>query len=131
MTGMEHAIEQAARLIDPDGWRLRDSGTLPLDHPGAQAVVRRSMETARALAEGGLLAPVPLTEEWHAAYYGTTRDGVRHLRLIGTEGSREHADDTRADCAQDDPDTRFFLVRRPVHAWEPVDRAEGDGSADQ
>ena len=84
---------------------------------------------ANVLAEAGLLAPAPLTEEWHAAYYGVTPDGVRHLRLIGTEGSREHAEETRADCAQDDPDTEFFLVRRPVHDWLPVNRAEGDGRA--
>ena len=70
MTGMEHAIEQAARIIDPDGWRLRDSGTLPLDHPGAQAVVRRSLETARALSDAGLLAP-------RTAHRSPSREPVR------------------------------------------------------
>ena len=119
MDHMEHAIEKAAEVI---GGHVDHCIGIEPDQP---------LDAARALAEAGMLAPAPLTEEWHAAYYGVTRDGVRHLRLIGTEGSREHAEAERADCAQDDPDTEFFLVRRPVHDWLPVDRAEGDGSAEQ
>lgn len=92
----------------------------------AAYLVPQARVVVQHLAEKGLIAPAPLTEEWHAAYYGVTRDGVRHLRLIGTEGSREHAEEARADCAQDDPDTEFFLVRRPVHDWMPVNRAKGD-----
>ena len=125
MSDMEHTIEQVAKRLhssycECEGWYA--------ECQGPQVGDRR---VARRLAAEGLIAPAPLREEWHAAYYGTTRDGARHLRLIGTEGSREHAEETRADCAQDDPDVRFFLVRRPVHDWEPVDRAESDGSADQ
>jgi len=128
----EEQVDRAARLI----YQLRHPDGDPIggvfDGPSwAEIEMRDAQATARALAEAGLLAPAPLREEWHAAYYGVTRDGVRHLRLIGTEGSREHAEETRADCAQDDPDTEFFLVRRPVHAWLPVDRAEGDGRAEQ
>ena len=135
MTGMEHAIEHAARALYahrqsvgdfPDG--LTDWGDLP--ESWRDEWREAGEHVVRALAEAGVLAPAPLREEWHAAYYSVGPDGVRHLRLIGTEGTREHADETRADCSRDDPDTRFFLVRRPVHDWLP-DRAEGDGRADQ
>lgn len=58
MTGMEHAIEQAAKVAD--------------DILSADPQVAREMfgdepdKIARALAEAGLLAPAPLTEEWGA-----------------------------------------------------------------
>lgn len=66
MTGMEHAIEQAAKVAD--------------DILSADPQVAREMfgdepdKIARALAEAGLLAPAPLREEW------ATRFPNRHLR---------------------------------------------------
>lgn len=132
MSGMEHAIEHAAELLNAEGACCGDCGR----EPGAPlsecpACERFLTGYARALADSGLLAPAPLREEWHAAHYGVGPDGVRHLRLIGTEGTREHADESRADCSRYDPDTRFFLVRRPVHDWMPVDPADLDGRAEK
>lgn len=49
-------VERAARVIDPDGWRLHDQGPFPPEHPAAQTVVRRSLATAHRLQEAGLLA---------------------------------------------------------------------------
>lgn len=60
---MEHAIEQAARII------VREVGDrierFPLVEPISMQAAR---QYARALAEAGLLAPAPLTEEWAARY---------------------------------------------------------------
>lgn len=62
MTGMEHAIERAARIIrdgDPEGMGYAQAHNI-----------------ASALAEAGLLAPAPLREEWTVIYvdppYGTS-----------------------------------------------------------
>ena len=123
---MSDAIERAAQVLYAHEWDQNADGKCACGFPCDGDHVKHQ---ARTLAEAGLLAPAPLREEWRAAYYGVGPDGVRHLRLIGTEGTREHADETRADCSRDDPDTRFFLVRRPVHDWLPVNRAEGDGRA--
>ena len=134
MTDLKPFIDALKAAFNNDKGFL-DSNYTDIEDDDASSVVLDGQwdfaAIARALADAGLLAPAPLTEEWHAAYYGVTRDGVRHLRLIGTEGSREHAEETRADCAQDDPDTAFFLVRRPAHDWLPVDDAEDDGRCQQ
>jgi len=115
MTGMDQAIERAARAI----WDAQAEGLV------------KPRDLAEVLASAGLLAPAPLTEEWSAAFTGIAPDGTEHIRLIGTPGGREHAQETCDDCNADDPDVLFFLVRRPVYDWLPVDRAEGDGRADQ
>lgn len=51
-------VEAAARAIDPSAWRLRDSGTFPLDHPASTSVVIDSQEKATA----ALTAAGPLIE---------------------------------------------------------------------
>ena len=57
---MEHAIEKAARVIYMAMHRDTDPYSVPLE--------RAAEKAARALAEAGLLAPAPLTEEWAARY---------------------------------------------------------------
>lgn len=76
---------------------------------------RDALFLARVLEEQGLLCSHH-EEEWSAAYLG--RDGS--LNLIGTEGSREHAEETRDECARSEPGREFFLVQRPVHQWKRV-----------
>lgn len=114
MTGVDAVIEQAARLIDPDSWRLHDTGTFPPEHPAAQAVVRRSMIQSRRLHDAGLLAPGLLTEEW-AVQMGA--DGPLELLESRDKGEEfAHDDETIMHCY--------------VSEWLPADRAEGDGRAD-
>ena len=60
MTGMEHAIEQAAGVI---------MGRYPSFDPiSAEGI-------ARALAEAGWLAPAPLREEWGTRFGGYVVEG--------------------------------------------------------
>lgn len=59
MTGMEHAIEQAARAIHA-------GHCCPCDLRGCYEPDAEDYNAARALASAGLLAPAPLTEEWAA-----------------------------------------------------------------
>ena len=54
---MEHAIEQATKVL-ADNWRNMHTN----ESLGQQRML------ARALADAGLLAPAPLTEEWAARY---------------------------------------------------------------
>ena len=77
MTGMEHAIEKAARVIQ----QARDAGIV---YDDAGEPLSAAETIARALADAGLIAPVPLTEvqaeAWdegaqaQAAAYGMDRD---------------------------------------------------------
>lgn len=77
----------------------------------------RIVAIAEMLDEAGLLTPAPLREEWTAAWEG-----------LGA---------TRIGFAQDDPDDiegippGGWVVHRFVSDWLPVDRAEGDGRAEQ
>lgn len=121
MTGMEHAIEQAARVM------ARAYFGEPVEHDDMECAT----EWARVLADAGLLAPAPLREEWSAAFTAVSPDGTRRIERIGTPGSREHSQETCDDCNADDPEVLFFLVRSHYTDWLPVDRAEGDGRADQ
>lgn len=77
----------------------------------------RCSEVSDGTAAG---TPAATHEEWSAAYWVELR-GTRELRLIGTAGDREHAEETRDDCATEDPTTRFLLARRPVFPWTPTD----------
>lgn len=72
MTGMEHAIKKAADVIasalhdqaDADlfGWYTDTDDLSDSVLDGRYSLIA----VARALAESGLLAPAPLTEEWAA-----------------------------------------------------------------
>ncbi|MGX1598612.1 hypothetical protein ACWIDS_16300 [Dietzia maris] len=99
MTGMEHAIEQAAKVIAA---ALHDKADVDLfggytdtdDLNDSVLDSRYSLiAVARALAEAGLIAPAPLTEIRAENQFGETH-------------------------------------RRWATDWIPVDRAEGDGSAE-
>lgn len=127
---MEHAIEQVANALHGDQC-AEDPEPGERCNCGADDFYRQAEIVLDTLREAGLLAPAPLREEWHAAFTGIAPDGTEHIRLIGTKGDREHAQETCDDCNADDPGVLFFLVRRPVYDWLPVDRAEGDGRAER
>ena len=57
MTGMEYAIEQAARVIQ----QARDAGAV---YDDAGEPLSASETIVRALHDAGLLAPAPLRQEW-------------------------------------------------------------------
>lgn len=107
---MSDRIEQAARVL----FEGAAYGTWDDAEDWQKAIYRGH---AHDLAKAGLLAT---HEEWSAAYYGVAADGTRTLNPIGTEGTREHAEATRDDCAKDDPGTRFFLARRGYAEWERI-----------
>ena len=66
-------VEAAARAIDPSAWRLRDSGTFPLDHPASTSVVIDSQKKATA----ALTAAGPLIER-AASVTAEQRDEAIH-----------------------------------------------------
>ena len=45
------SIEAIARAIDPESWRIRDTGPFPPEHEAARAVVRRSTEAAKRVQD--------------------------------------------------------------------------------
>ena len=109
-------IEQAVRVID--------------DILSADPQVAREMfgdepdKIARALAEAGLLAPAPLTEEWAARYVnggGTvcqTRDeATAAMARMVHDSHRLRVDQPPA------PEVAGIYVRH-VTAWEPVESDE-------
>ena len=102
---MEHAIEQAEALVYGVFDDAPDEGLDSFDF---------AREIVRTLTEAGLLAPAPLREEWGIRW----DDGV-------WEYYRNRAE---AEFGAGDEGTP---VHRYVSDWLPVDRAEGDGSADQ
>ena len=87
MNSMEHAIEKAARIIHG----------CTGDEDGAPVA-------ARALAEAGLLAPAPLTEEWGVQW----ADG----HVWDAYKTREEATISAGSDPGDKP------VHRHVTAWE-------------
>ena len=105
MTGMEHAIEKAAKVLAANWRNMHTNESL-----GQQRML------ARALAEAGLLAPAPLREEWG------TRFGSSEYVHFGT--GVEYPVFFRGDPP------KGVNVRRCVTDWTPVDRAEGDGRAE-
>lgn len=118
MTGMEAAIEQAARIIDPDAWRLRDGGGLPLDHPGAHAVVRKSLDIARALHAAGLLAPAPLREEWGSEMHDARPGSSSHVLYARDPENAQWQIDHNLEWATG------RIVHRYVTDWLLVDKEE-------
>ena len=104
MTDMEHAIEQAARIIHG----------CTGDEDGAPVA-------ARSLAEAGLLAPAPLTEEWAV---GKSWEDPS-LGWVAHDPSDEW-------LAREQAHGRARpLLRRYVTEFLPLNRAEGDGRADR
>ena len=142
MTGMEHAIEKAARLIEAHNEITRDTefGGIVCDECGWSLAYKnpsdpanfvsnsKAEHLARALAEAGLLAPAPLREAYVVATWKHTRWVADHAPdpgetvLRGSHG----ADALHAECAV----CREVLLPARFERL-PVDPAEGDGSADQ
>ena len=115
MTDMEHAIERAAKVL-ADNWRnIHTNESL-----GKQRML------ARALADAGLLASLT---EWdveyrdYDGYVSRHTDDVFDETDLGYEQAKEYAD------AYNDLDPSpgvAVVVRRYVTDWEAVDRAEGE-----
>lgn len=130
MTGMEHAIEQAterAELVLAPHFRNVALGGVEDDtHLGA--LVLRAVD---ALADAGLIAPAPLREEWAARYVNgggavcqTRYEAEAALDRMTRDSHRHRVDEPPA------PEIAGIYARY-VSDWLPVDRAEGDGRADQ
>ena len=126
MTGMEHAIEKAARIIHG----------CTGDEDGAPVA-------ARALAEAGLLAPAPLTEEWGKRSLGWRRrtytspsfneHDARNVDWDETTVRRYATDWLPVDCAEGESWYDAEPDAMPDAGWEPiepVDRTKGDGRAE-
>ncbi|MCT2121562.1 hypothetical protein [Dietzia cinnamea] len=107
MTGMEHTIERAAQVAAS----AMDGYSEGASHIDDYRII------ARALAEAGLLAPSPLTEEWG------TRFGSSEYVHFGTGVEYPF-------FFNGDP-PKGVNVRRYVSDWMPVGHAEGDGRADR
>jgi len=97
-------------------------------HQDEQAyLVPQARVVVQHLAEKGLLAPAPLREEW--AVEGTLDSGddwiadAEFATRLGAEDFLESNEGARRDGGH--------ISRRYFTDWLPVDRAEGDGSADQ
>ena len=121
MQNMEHAIEHAAQAIR----RTREFQAGAAFGVPEDAYEDYALGVARALAEAGLLAPAPLREEWGSEVRDVRPDRDPYvLRALGPDNAQwqiEH-----------NPD---YATGRIMHRyrtdWTPVDRAEGDGRADQ
>lgn len=111
MTGMEHTIEHATKVIG--------------DLPGFTD--EQVLGIAEDLAEAGLLAPAPLREEW--AVEGTLDSGddwiadVEFATRLGAEDFLESNEWARRDGGH--------ISRRYVSDWMPADSDEGDRHVDQ
>lgn len=105
MTGMEDAIEHAARIMQAE----RDDPRHRYDEAGEPRGATEQL--ARALASAGLLAPAPLREEWGSV--SPASGGVQR------ESSRDRAMDRTPHGGR--------IARRLVSDWSLADRTEGDG----
>ena len=128
VTGMEHATEIIRRQIERQADRFESIGA------SAHVEVEGSLTPywiAEALAEAGLLTPAPLREEWAARYVNgggaicPTRDEAEAALDRMTRDSHRHR--------VDEPPAPEIagIYARYVSDWLPVDRAEGDGRAEQ
>ena len=121
MTGMEHAIEQVARVLiahpsipnHKDAIRDICPSCPDADVAGPNSPSHAAHQ-ARALADAGLLAPAPLREEWGLLHPSGNTDMRR---------DRAHAESGVGNG--------WAVARRYVSDWLPVDRAEGDGKDGQ
>ena len=124
MTGMEHAIEQVANALHGDQC-AEDPDPGERCNCGADDFYRQAEIALDTLREVGLLAPAPLRKEWGSEVRDVRPDRDPYvLRALGPDNAQwqiEH-----------NPD---YATGRIMHRyrtdWLPVDRAEGDGSADQ
>ena len=118
MTGMEKAIEIIRRQIERQADRFESIGA------SAHVEVEGSLTPfwiAEALAEAGLLAPAPLTEEWAV---GKSWEDPS-LGWVAHDPSDEW-------LAREQAHGRARpLLRRYVTEFLPLNRAEGDGRADR
>ena len=132
MTGMEHTIERAAQVLNDEGAHCGECGREPGDPlsecPDCERFI---VGYARALAEAGLLAPAPLTEEWAARYVNGGGAVCRTRREAEAElGRMIHSQRPRIDEPPAPPVAGIYV--RHVTAWEPVDgidRSEGGKAA--
>lgn len=127
MTGMEHAIEQVAEVLNIEGVCCgeccRAAGDPLSECPACEQILTGY---ARALAESGLLAPAPLREEWGRAY--RQADGA--LFVDDQDGSFRDIEDVAQFVPPQHPDSPYdLIVKRGVTDWIPVDRTENEETA--
>ena len=120
MTGMEHAIEQVAKRLhssycECEGWYA--------ECQGPQVGDRR---VARRLAAEGLIAPAPLREEWSARYVNGGGSICRTRNEAEAALDRMTRDSHRFRLDEPPAPEIAGIYARYVSDWEPVDRAEGE-----
>lgn len=83
---------------------------------------QESLRIARALAEAGLLAPAPLTEEWGAVVGWANAAGQTEQHTGGGDTREEALADARAQfgalLSADAEEVAHKTVRRYVSDWE-------------
>lgn len=128
MTGMEHAIEQVAKVLAANWRNLHTNESL-----GKQRML------ARALAEAGLLAPAPLREVTTAEELdalpadSVVRFGGRQVARITRTVDSDRKCLVFAGLGDNLSTINSLVMQRMGPAtvlYVPVDRAEGDGSAE-
>lgn len=126
MTGMEHTTEQVAKVVD---------GILSADPQIAHEMRGDEPDRiAHALAEAGLLAPAPLREDQRSEH--TVRETAAYFaRRVQRVGDRISDRDYRRSLvdvvALENVQGFLDRIARDDLDVYAVDRAEGDGSADQ
>lgn len=128
MTGMEHAIEQAADVIRRSVIQqvLGEMVEVVADDDG-----EFERRIARALAAAGLIAPAPLREEWRAYSPGRGAgypDVSFAAALDEVDGQLQL---TEMDPGAFGTERDWRVESRHVTPWLPVDRSEADGRVEQ
>ena len=104
MTGMEHAIEQAAGVMDKN--------FNPDRYPIMAAMFR---DYARALADASLLAPAPLHEEWGSEMRNARPESSSHVLRA------RDLDNAQWQIEHNPEWATGRIVRRFVTDWLPAD----------
>ena len=108
MTGMEHAIEKAARVIQ----QARDAGAV---YDDAGEPLSAAETIARALHADGLLAPAPLREEWGSEMRNARPESSSHVLYARDRDNAQWQIDHNPEWATG------RIVRRFVTDWLPAD----------
>ena len=111
MTGMEYAIEQAARVIQ----QARDAGAV---YDDAGEPLSAAETIARALADASLLAPAPLHEEWGSEMRNARPESGSHVLRARDRDNAQWQIEHNPEWATG------RIMHRYRTAWLPVDAIE-------
>ena len=111
MTGMEHTIEKAARVIQ----QARDAGAV---YDDAGEPLSAAETIARALHADGLLAPAPLREEWGSEMHDVRPDRDPYVLYARDPDNAQWQIEHNPEWATG------RIMHRYRTAWLPVDATE-------